>query len=233
MARSLAQRVDAVVCLGAVIRGETGHYDFVAGECAAGIQRVQLDTGTPVIFGVLTTETVEQALVRPEPDDSNKGWEAAVAAIEMAGVLADLQPSAPSEPGGLTMLRIVLPKGSLEQATLELFAAADLAVTRSSEVDYRATIDDPRVDEVRILRPQEIPLYVADGMFDLGITGRDWVEERGSEVVTLGELPYSKATANPIRVVLAVAEDSPADSVADLAASDGARRCGCRPSTPS
>ncbi len=71
------------------------------------------------------------------------------------------------------MLRIVLPKGSLEKATLELFTAADLAVTRSSEVDYRATIDDPRVDEVRILRPQEIPLYVADGMFDVGITGRD------------------------------------------------------------
>ena len=77
------------------------------------------------------------------------------------------------------MLRLVLPKGSLEQATLELFAAADLAVIRGSEVDYRATIDDPRVDEVRILRPQEIPVYVADGLFDLGITGRDWIEERG------------------------------------------------------
>ena len=61
------------------------------------------------------------------------------------------------------MLRLVLPKGSLEKATLELFAAADLAVVRASDVDYRATIDDPRVDEVRILRPQEIPLYVAEG----------------------------------------------------------------------
>ena len=121
--------------------------------------------------------------------------------------------------GGLTVLRIVLPKGSLEKATLELFASADLAVTRSSEVDYRAAIDDPRVDEVRILRPQEIPLYVADGMFDVGITGRDWVEERGSDVTTLGILAYSKATSNPIRVVLAVSKDSPASSVADLAAS--------------
>lgn len=126
------------------------------------------------------------------------------------------------------MLRIVLPKGSLEKATLELFAAADLSVSRSSEVDYRASIDDPRVDDVRILRPQEIPLYVAGGMFDVGITGRDWVEERGSEVVSLGVLRYSKATANPVRVVLAVPVGSPVTSVSDLASSgtgrDGAVR---------
>jgi ATP phosphoribosyltransferase len=114
------------------------------------------------------------------------------------------------------MLRLVLPKGSLEKATLELFAAADLAVVRSSEVDYRATIDDPRVDEVRILRPQEIPGYVAEGKFDLGITGRDWIEETGAEVLSLGELAYSKITANPIRVVLAVAEGSPVTVIADL-----------------
>ena len=116
------------------------------------------------------------------------------------------------------MLRIVLPKGSLEKATLELFADADLTVSRSSSVDYRASIDDPRIDDVRILRPQEIPLYVADGLFDIGITGRDWIEERGSAVTSLGTLQYSKATANPIRVVLAVPSDSPVTSVADLAA---------------
>lgn len=115
------------------------------------------------------------------------------------------------------MLRLVLPKGSLEKATLDLFTAADLAVTRSSEVDYRASIDDPRVDEVRILRPQEIPLYVADGLFDVGITGRDWIEERGSDVTSLGVLAYSKATAMPIRVVLAVPHESPVTSVTDLA----------------
>ncbi len=115
------------------------------------------------------------------------------------------------------MLRLVLPKGSLERATLELFAAADLSVVRSSEVDYRASIDDPRIAEVRILRPQEIPLYVADGLFDVGITGRDWVEERGSDVTSLGVLRYSKATANPIRVVLAVPIDSAVASVSDLA----------------
>jgi ATP phosphoribosyltransferase len=115
------------------------------------------------------------------------------------------------------VLRLVLPKGSLEQATLDLFSAADLAVSRSSEVDYRASIADPRVDEVRILRPQEIPVYVASGLFDLGITGRDWVEERGADVVSLGELSYSKVSANPIRVVLAVAADSPYKTMVDLA----------------
>jgi ATP phosphoribosyltransferase len=114
------------------------------------------------------------------------------------------------------VLRLVLPKGSLEKATLELFAAADLTVIRSSDVDYRARIDDPRVDEVRILRPQEIPVYVADGLFDLGITGRDWVEETGAEVVSLGELSYSKTTSNPIRLVLAVARDSSIEKTSDL-----------------
>jgi len=119
------------------------------------------------------------------------------------------------------VLRLVLPKGSLEKATLELFADADLGLRRSSEVDYRATIDDARVEEVRILRPQEIPSYVADGLFDIGITGRDWIEETGAEVVTLGELSYSKRTANPIRVVLAVAQESPVRALGDLPA--GAR----------
>ncbi|HXY45656.1 MAG TPA: ATP phosphoribosyltransferase [Acidimicrobiales bacterium] len=114
------------------------------------------------------------------------------------------------------MLRLVLPKGSLEQATFTLFAEADLTVRRTSEVDYSAKIDDPRVEEVRILRPQEIPLYVAEGLFDIGITGRDWVEETASDVVSLGELHYSKATSSPIRIVLAVAADSPIQTVADL-----------------
>ena len=80
---------------------------------------------------------------------------------------------------------------------------------------------------MRILRPQEIPVYVAEGLFDLGITGRDWIEERGSDVVSLGELAYSKATANPIRVVLAVAADSPVSSIAELAATAGAARAAC------
>lgn len=114
------------------------------------------------------------------------------------------------------MLKLVLPKGSLEKATLELFEAADLPVERSSSVAYKATIADPRIESVRILRPQEIPTYVADGLFDIGITGRDWIEETNSTVETLGELKYSKATAKPVRIVMAVPGDSPWQSVSDL-----------------
>jgi ATP phosphoribosyltransferase len=114
------------------------------------------------------------------------------------------------------VLRVVLPKGSLEKATLELFEAADLKVERSSSVDYKATVEDPRIGEVRILRPQEIPVYVAEGLFDLGITGRDWIEETASEVVSLGELRYSKATSRPVRIVVAVPQDSAVERVEDL-----------------
>jgi len=93
VARGMAAsgRVDAVVALGAVIRGDTSHYDFVAGECASGLQRVQLDTGLPVVFGVLTTETVDQALVRSLPDETNKGAEAARTALETVAVLRGLE----------------------------------------------------------------------------------------------------------------------------------------------
>ncbi len=88
-ARAFAESgaIDAVVTLGAVIRGDTGHYDFVAGQCAFGIQRVQLDTKMPVVFGVLTTDTVAQALERSAPDETNKGREAAVCAVEMHRLL--------------------------------------------------------------------------------------------------------------------------------------------------
>jgi ATP phosphoribosyltransferase len=116
------------------------------------------------------------------------------------------------------MLRIVLPKGSLENATFALFDAADLTVKRSSQVDYRASIADPRVGEVRILRPQEIPTYVAEGLFDVGITGRDWIEETSSTVESLGTLNYSKATSDPVRIVVAVANDAPYRTVSDLPA---------------
>lgn len=114
------------------------------------------------------------------------------------------------------MLRLVLPKGSLESATFELFDAADLTVKRSSQVDYRASIADPRIDEVRILRPQEIPVYIAEGVFDIGITGRDWIEETGSAVESLGKLNYSKATNDPVRIVVAVANESKYEKVQDF-----------------
>jgi 6,7-dimethyl-8-ribityllumazine synthase len=85
---------DAVICLGAVIRGATGHYEHVAGQCAAGIQHAQLETGVPVVFGVLTTETIEQAIERAGTKAGNKGYESAETAIEMADLLRQL-PKAP------------------------------------------------------------------------------------------------------------------------------------------
>jgi ATP phosphoribosyltransferase len=114
------------------------------------------------------------------------------------------------------LLSLVLPKGSLERATLDLFDAADLTVRRSSDRDYHAAIDDPRVERVRFLRPQEIPSYLERGLFDLGITGRDWITETGADLVSLGELKYSKVTSNPVRVVLAVPESAPWRSVSEL-----------------
>src|SRR6476619_3236680 len=91
-ARTMAAsgRFDAVICLGAVIRGATGHYEQVANQCAAGIARAGLDSGVPVIFGVLTTETIEQAIERAGTKAGNKGFEAAVGAIETAQVLRQL-----------------------------------------------------------------------------------------------------------------------------------------------
>jgi 6,7-dimethyl-8-ribityllumazine synthase len=81
---------DAVICLGAVIRGATGHYEHVAGQCAAGIARVALDTGVPVVFGVLTTETIEQAIERAGTKAGNKGYESAETALEMVDLLRQL-----------------------------------------------------------------------------------------------------------------------------------------------
>jgi ATP phosphoribosyltransferase len=114
------------------------------------------------------------------------------------------------------VLSLVLPKGSLERATLDLFDAADLTVRRSSDRDYHASVDDPRIERVRFLRPQEIPSYIEQGLFDFGITGRDWIAETGADVASLGELQYSKATSDPVRVVLAVPVAAPWTSAADL-----------------
>ena len=107
------------------------------------------------------------------------------------------------------MLRLVIPKGSLEEQTLALLEAADLPVRRGSDRDYHGTVDDPRIDRVSILRPQEIPRYVEEGFFDLGVTGRDWVDETEADVEILSELSYSgRAGGGVVRIVLAVAGDS-------------------------
>lgn len=88
-AKALAEqgRYDAVIALGAVIRGETPHFDYVAGEAASGLARVALDTGIPVAFGVLTTNTAEQAMARAGAGSDNKGFDAAMTAIEMAALM--------------------------------------------------------------------------------------------------------------------------------------------------
>ena len=86
---------DAVVCLGAVIRGATAHFEHVAGQAAAGVTRAALDTGVPVIFGVLTTDTIEQAIERSGTKAGNKGFDSVVAAIEMADLLRQLPKATP------------------------------------------------------------------------------------------------------------------------------------------
>jgi 6,7-dimethyl-8-ribityllumazine synthase len=88
---ALSGRYDALICLGAVIRGATAHFDYVAGGAAGGISNVALETGVPVIFGVITTESIEQAIERAGTKMGNKGFEAAVSAMEMADVMAKLR----------------------------------------------------------------------------------------------------------------------------------------------
>jgi ATP phosphoribosyltransferase len=106
------------------------------------------------------------------------------------------------------MLKLVVPKGSLERATFELFEAADLKIVRASEREYRGSVDDPRIISVAVLRPQEIPTYVEDGFFDLGVTGEDWITETGANVVKMTALEYSKQTDLPVKLVLAVPRDA-------------------------
>ena len=92
VAKRLAEsgKYDAVVCLGAVIRGQTPHFDYVAGESAKGIAQISLASGVPVIYGIVTTDTLEQAIERAGLRAGNRGWDAAMAAIEMANLLREL-----------------------------------------------------------------------------------------------------------------------------------------------
>lgn len=115
------------------------------------------------------------------------------------------------------MIDFVLPKGSLEAQTLSLLERADLPVKRASERDYNAVISDPRIRKVKILRPQEISQYVEDGYFDLGVTGLDWVEENGSKVVKIAELPYAKSgIGSNVKIILAVDKNTKAKTAKDL-----------------
>ncbi len=115
------------------------------------------------------------------------------------------------------MLKLVIPKGSLEEQTLRLFEAADLHVRRSTSRDYHGSVDDDRIERVSVLRPQEIPTYVAEGLFDIGITGQDWIAETGSDVEVLASLSYAKTgTGHGTTIVLAVPNEHPANSASEM-----------------
>lgn len=113
------------------------------------------------------------------------------------------------------MINIAIPKGSLQNQTLQLFQQAGLEIRRT-EREYNARINDPRVGKVKILRPQEIPTYVAKGYFDLGISGTDWVKESEADVVTVAELDYGKQGPGKVKVVVAVPESQGAESGKDV-----------------
>ena len=93
VAKKMAQtkNYDAIICLGAVIRGSTPHFDFVSAEVAKGVSRVSLDTDIPVIFGVITTDNIEQAIERAGTKAGNKGWDAGLSAIEMSTLLSTIK----------------------------------------------------------------------------------------------------------------------------------------------
>jgi ATP phosphoribosyltransferase len=116
------------------------------------------------------------------------------------------------------MATLALPTGSLQEPTLRLFEAAGLTVHRSSPRALRASIDFPGIDGVVFGKPREIPGFVADGTFDLGLTGTDWIEESGTKVEVVHEFPYSKTTGTGWRVVLAVPLAHPARTAAELPA---------------
>jgi ATP phosphoribosyltransferase len=111
-------------------------------------------------------------------------------------------------------LKIGLPKGSLQEATFRLFGRAGYNL-RVDERSYHPIIDDSEI-WVLLIRPQEIPRYVGDGILDVGMAGYDWIVSSGQDLIEVADLPYSKRTRNPVRVVLAVPQDSPVKTVKDL-----------------
>jgi ATP phosphoribosyltransferase len=112
-------------------------------------------------------------------------------------------------------LKLGLPKGSLQEATFALFRKAGWDFRVPSGRSYEPICDDPELETV-LLRPQEIPLYVQDGILDAGLTGHDWITDCGADVREVTELRYSKNTTNPVRVVVAVHESASIQSVDDL-----------------
>lgn len=113
------------------------------------------------------------------------------------------------------MLSIAIPKGSLEEQTFLLFKQADLEIKRT-EREYNPKINDPRIGKVKILRPQEIAGYVAEGYFDVGITGHDWVIESGADVIEIADMPYSKQGSGIVKIVIAVPDSQKIESASDI-----------------
>lgn len=113
------------------------------------------------------------------------------------------------------MINIALPKGSLEEQTLQLFKEADLEIRRTDR-DYNPKINDSRIGKVKILRPQEIPAYIEMGYFDIGISGLDWIHESGAQVKEVAELNYSKTGPGTVRIVIAVHQDEPISNVREI-----------------
>ena len=111
-------------------------------------------------------------------------------------------------------LRLGLPKGSLQDATFKLFEQAGFKISVSSR-SYYPVVNDPEL-EILLMRAQEIPRYVHEGVLDAGISGLDWITENNADVVEVADMVYSKTTTNPIRLVIAVAEDSDIKEVSDL-----------------
>jgi len=118
------------------------------------------------------------------------------------------------------LLKLVLPSGSLQKGTIDLFDAANLCISTPDARCYEATIDDHRIALARWMRPQEIPLYVSEGLFDLGIGGYDWVLEQGcaDKVEIVAKLNYSRQSNRPVKLIVAVSEKSGINSPADLVA---------------
>jgi ATP phosphoribosyltransferase len=120
----------------------------------------------------------------------------------------------------LKKLRIAIPKGSLEEGTINLFKQADLPIRRRNDRDYNLSIDDPRIVETFILRPKEIANYVSEGEFDFGITGLDWVKETEVAVREVADLAFSRGGWNPIKIILATNEENPVNDVRDISPKD-------------
>jgi len=116
----------------------------------------------------------------------------------------------------MIMLKLVIPNGSLGKGVLNVFKRANLPIIRRSVRDYNGWINDPRIVEVMILRPQEIPEYVDDGAFDLGVTGLDWIMERAKNVTIVDDLKFAKRSWNKVKIVLACQSDNPINSAEEV-----------------